>query len=500
MTTLPASGRFGGPVLLTARWVVGHRDGRHVIFDDGVVVFEGDRVVFVGHDYPGDVSERIDYGNAILAPGFIDLDALSDIDTTVLAFDNQPSWKTGRVWPKSYMERGPYEMYTQEELAFQKRYAFAQLIRNGVTTALPIASLFYREWGETDAEFSAAADAAHELGLRVYLGPAYRTGNSFVDENGRIDFHFDEARGLHNFAGSLAFAERIEALSSPLVRAMLAPDRIETCTAELLRRTADAGRDLDIPVRLHCCQSELEFNRIVSAYDATPLEWLDSLGILSERMLLPHGELVAGTRAVTRPGRDLDILRNAGATLVHCPIVSARHGGFMDSFSTFRDMGVRIGLGTDTWPSDFIQNMQVGIMVSRVIDNSIESVRSEHYFDAATLGGADALRRPDLGRLQPGAKADMIVIDMGHDRIGHVIDPIQTLMLAGSGRDIRTVIIDGRFVMVDGEIPGFDAKAEQARAQRQFDGLVARYPERTHGHPPVEKIFTSSYPRHRRDA
>lgn len=500
MTTFPPSGRFGGPVLLTARWVIGHRDGRHVIFDDGEVVFEGDRVVFVGHDYPGDVAERIDYGDAIVSPGFIDLDALSDLDTTILAFDNQPSWKKGRVWPKSYMDRGPYEMYSQAELAFQKRYAFAQLIRNGVTTALPIASLFYREWGETVAEFSAAADAAHELGLRVYLGPAYRAGNSYVDENGRIAFHFDEERGLRNFAESLAFAERIEGLGSSTVRAMLAPDRIETGTPELMRRTVAAGRDLDIPIRQHCCQSELEFDRITSAYGMTPLEWLDSIGALSDRMLLPHGELVAGTRNVGRAGRDLDILRNAGATLVHCPIVSARHAGFMDSFSKFRAMGVRIGLGTDTWPCDFIQNMQVGMLLSRVMDGSIDSVRSEHYYDAGTLGGADALKRPDLGRLEPSAKADIIVIDMGHDRIGHVIDPIQTLMLSSSGRDVRTTIIDGRFVMVDGIIPGFDAKAEQERAQRQFDGLVARYPERTYGHPPVEEIFSSSYPRYRRGA
>jgi cytosine/adenosine deaminase-related metal-dependent hydrolase len=236
--------------------------------------------------------------------------------------------------------------------------------------------------GETDAEFSAAADAAHDLGLRVYLGPAYRTGNSYVDENGKIAFHYDEERGFQSFAASLAFAERIEAQASPLVRAMLAPDRIETCTPELLRLTADAGRDLDIPIRQHCCQSELEFDRITSAYGMTPLEWLDSLGVLNERMLLPHGELVAGTRNIDRPGRDLDILKNAGATLVHCPIVSARHAGFMDSFSKFRDMGVRIGLGTDTWPSDFIQNMQVGILLSRVMDGSIDSVRSEHYFDA----------------------------------------------------------------------------------------------------------------------
>ena len=493
MTTIPASGRIDGPVLLTARWVVGHHAGHHVIHDHGEVVFQGDRILFVGRNYPGAVAARIDYGDAILSPGFIDLDALSDIDTTVLAYDNQPSWQKGRVWPRDYMDRA-YEMYSPEELAFQKRYAFAQLIRNGITTALPIASLFYREWGETDAEFTAAADAAHDLGLRVYLGPAYRSGNSYVDDQGRIAFHYDEARGLENFAQSLAFAERIEALASPLVRAMLAPDRIETCTPELVRRTVAAGRDLDIPIRQHCCQSELEFDRITAAYDMTPLEWLDSLGALDERMLLPHGELVAGTRNIARPGRDIEILKGAGATLVHCPIVSGRFGGMMDSFAKFRDMGVRIGLGTDTWPCDFIQNMQVGVMLSRVVEGSLERVRAEHYFDAATLGGADALRRPDLGRLQPGAKADMIVIDMGHDRIGPLIDPIQTLMIAGSGRDVTDVVIDGRFVMVDRRIPGFDAQAEQDRAQRQFDGLVARYPERTYGHPPVEEIFSSAYP------
>ena len=87
-------------------------------------------------------------------------------------------------------------MYSAEELAFQKRYAFAQLLRNGITTALPIASLFYREWGETADEFAAAADIAAELGLRVYLGPAYRSGNQVVDAAGTIGAYFDEARGL----------------------------------------------------------------------------------------------------------------------------------------------------------------------------------------------------------------------------------------------------------------------------------------------------------------
>jgi cytosine/adenosine deaminase-related metal-dependent hydrolase len=497
MQAAAPAGRVDGSVLLTARWVVGHRDGRHRLHEHGEVVFERDRIVFVGHGFTGEVAHRIDCGEALVGPGFIDLDALSDLDTTILGFDNQPAWRKGRVWPKSYMDRGPYEMYSPDELAFQKCYAFAQLIRNGITTALPIASLFYREWGETWGEFEAAAEIAAELGLRVYLGPAYRTGNTFVREDGRIDFFFDEERGLASFEEAVRFAKAIESRAGGLVRAMLAPDRVETCTPELLRRTAAAARELDIPVRLHCCQSRLEYEAVLKLRGMSPPEWLDSLGFLSERTLLPHGTYVSGSSRIARPGRDLEIIRDAGATIVHCPVVSARHGAVIESFRRYREMGLRIGLGTDTWPPDMVHNMQVGIMLARVVEGSAEAARSEHCYDAATLGGAAALDRPDLGRLAPGAKADIVVIDLGHDRIGQVIDPIQTLMVGGSGRDVRTVIIDGRFAMTDGVIPGFDAAGAHRRAQEQFDRLVLLYPERTFGHPPVEEIFSSSYSRER---
>ena len=117
---------------LTARWVIGHQDGAHVVHENGCVVIEGADIVHVGPaDWPGE-ARRIDYGQAILSPGFIDLDALSDLDTTILGLDNWPAWKKGRVWPESYVAAGPYEMYTPDELAFQKRFALAQLIRNGI--------------------------------------------------------------------------------------------------------------------------------------------------------------------------------------------------------------------------------------------------------------------------------------------------------------------------------------------------------------------------------
>ena len=483
-----------GTTLMTARWVVGHEDGRHVLFENGEVAFENGRITFVGHDFPGEAARRIDCGDAVLGPGFIDLDALSDLDTTVLGFDNQPAWKKGRVWPASYMRAGPRDMYTADELVWQKRYAFTRLIRNGITTALPIASLFYREWGETPEEFAAAADAAEELGLRVYLGPAYRTGNTFVTNDGEIDFHFDEARGLDGLKAAEAFCRDHEGRAGGLIRTMLAPDRIETCTEELLRRTAAASADLGVPVRLHCCQSVFEYESVLRMHGKSPPEWLSSLGFLSERSILPHLTVISGRNGITHDAPDLQILADSGASLAHCPLVMARGGLALDDFATYRDAGLTIGMGTDTHPPDMILNMQAGLLMGRLSAGRPQAVRSEDMYDAATLGGAKALGRSDLGRLESGACADITVIGLDDPAMGQVIDPIQTLMLNGSGRDVRTVVIDGRVVMRDGVIPGVDEAAMQAQAQAQFDGLVRQYPDRTHGHPPLSDIFSSSYP------
>ncbi len=172
----------------------------------------------------------------------------------------------------------------------------------------------------------------------------------------------------------------------------------------------------------------------------------------------------------------------------------ARNGAALEGFSALRQRGLRIGLGTDTWPPDMILNMQVGLMLGRVMARSVSQPSSAEMFDAATSFGADALGRPDLGRLAIGARADLIAIDFSRDDIGQVIDPIQTLMQSSSGRDVTDVIVDGRLVMEHRLIPGFDAPAAHARAQAQFDALIAKYPERTLFHPPLSEIFQPTYP------
>jgi cytosine/adenosine deaminase-related metal-dependent hydrolase len=474
-----------GRTALTADWVLGHGEGGHRLLRRGEVVIEGGRVLHVGGPFPGEVARRIDAGPALIAPGFVDLDALSDLDTTTLALDNGPGWAKGRVWPQSYVDGGPYEMYSPDELTFQKRFAFAQLLLHGITTAAPIASLFYREWGETTAEFDAAVEAAAELGLRVWLGPAYRSGGMVATAPGRLEPRFDEARGLAGLEAAAAFIRRHAGGRGGLIQGLLAPDRVETCTETLLRRTMALADDLDVPVRLHCAQGGMERRTVQALHGCTAPEWLARAGLLGPRLMAPH--------ATHATPADLDRYADHGVSVIHCPLVSARFGEALDSFQGLRARGITVAMGTDTAPPDMLLNLAVGQMAARMADPE-RPVSAADLFDAATLGGAAALGRADIGRLAPGACADLAVFDLADRWMAPAIDPIQTLVLGATGRVTRAVFVDGRLSMRDGQVAGLDLDAARARAQAQFDCLVARYPDRTWGHPPVAEIFPPSYP------
>ncbi len=486
LNSLQLGERPEGRTLLTASWVVGHKDGSHRLLKNGEVVFENGEIVFVGHEFPGEAARRIDFGNALVSPGLIDLDALSDLDTTILGIDHHPGWAKGRVWPRSYVEAGPYEMYSQEELAFQKRFAFGQLLLNGITTAAPIASLFYRAWGETVTEFEAAADAAGELGLRVYLSPAFRSGGMVLEEPGRMVPVFDEERGFQGLKDAIAFIEKQSGRHGDLVRGMLAPDRVETSTLGLIERTDAAARELGCKFRLHMAQGVMEVETVRKLHDSTAPIWLAKAGLLSERLIAPH--------ATNATEEDLALYAENGVSIVHCPLVSSRGGSTLSSFSSCRKRGINIAMGTDTAPADMLMNLLIGLITCRINDGVPDQIRCADLFDAATLGGAHALGRSDLGHLSPGARADIAVFDLDDIVMAPSIDPITTLVTGGSGKVTRAVFVDGRLSMRERQVAHIDMRRAREQAQAQFDRLIAKYPERSWANPPVSEIFPPSYP------
>jgi len=107
-------------------------------------------------------------------------------------------------------------------------------------------------------------------------------------------------------------------------------------------------------------------------------------------------------------------------------------------------------------------------------------------------GGLTVRRRP--GSLSAPIHTHFTVFDLSCAELGQVIDPIQTMMIAGSTHGFTHVAVNGEFRMIGKKVKGFDEVAGAARARHQFDRLVSRYPDRTRRHPPVEEIFSSSYP------
>jgi len=146
---------------------------------------------------------------------------------------------------------------------------------------------------------------------------------------------------------------------------------------------------------------------------------------------------------------------------------------------------------------DKVSHPAFGVGAIKKIEEKKVLGRKENYFSefyrAATLGGAKALGREDLGRLAPGAKADIIVIDLNGYHMGTIDDPLRTICLAGSGRDVKTSIINGKFVMRDRVIPGFDYEIAKEKAQRYYEKMKKSYYHRSCAHLPEEAFFSTSF-------
>ena len=479
---------------VTGRFVVGYADGDHVIYPEGEVVYEGDTIVFAGHGYPGPVDAVLDAGEALVSPGFIDLDALGDIDHAILDSWLDPGRVAGQRWSEEYFRSGRREVFPFEEEVFKRRYALVQLLLNGITTAMPIAAETYRAWAETYEELAATAEIAAELGLRMYLGPSYRGGVNVTRMDGTPDVLWDEALGEEGLRQAVRFVRDYDGRYGGLIRGALLPARIETNTPEVLRRTRAHSDELGCPLRLHAAQGQLEVRFLREWYGKRPLQLLDELGVLGPRTLIPHATTLGDHGEGADPYGDLALLRDSGTTVVHCPLISARHGGALDSFARYRRLGINLALGTDTFPPDMIRVMDYGSNIGKLMARDQAASSAADLFRAATLAGARALGREDLGRLAPGARADITIIDLGALHTGPVDDPIRTLLYNTSGASVRTVIINGRTVMADRRIPGVDADDLRERAQRYFARYKAAYTERDYLRRPVEELFPASFP------
>src|SRR5205823_2363135 len=204
-----------------------------------------------------------------------------------------------------------------------------------------------------------------------------------------------------------------------------------------------------------------------------PVELMDSVGLLGPDLTIGHGNLIADNALLNYSGgRELPLMGLHGVTVSHCPVNIARRARYLDSWQTYRAAGVNLALGSDTYPRDLIMQMRIASYFGKVMSHNLFAASAAEVFEAATLGGARALGRDDLGRLAPGAKADIVVIDLATRdalRFGPVRDPIKALVECGIGDDVTTVIVDGGVRMRDRVIPGIDIAMHVSQPQHAAD-------------------------------
>jgi cytosine/adenosine deaminase-related metal-dependent hydrolase len=333
-----------------------------------------------------------------------------------------------------------------------------------------------------------------DLGVRAYLGPGFRSAEYRFDAD-RIRWEWNEVNGEAGLAGSMDYVKQYDGAYNGRIRAMIYPGQMDTCTLDLLRAARKAADELDVPIQLHAAMNQREFHRILEQYGKTPIALLHSIGFLKPRTGLGHCVFHNRHSWCHYPyGDDLQMLADGGVTVVHAPFKYAKMGITFESFARYRNAGINISIGTDTYPQDIIHEMRWAAMMSRMADESFTVGKPRDVFDAATLGGAVHLGRDDLGRLAVGAKADIIVIDLLQMHYGAVRDPIASLVECGSGSDVQTIFVDGELLLDHGKAVRFDEAALLRDVQLEGERMWTSVPEWHWTGKSIDEIVPFSYP------
>jgi cytosine/adenosine deaminase-related metal-dependent hydrolase len=451
--------------LYRAGCIVAFQDGEHRILRDGCLVVEDDRILHVGTTYDGPVDREVELPDRIVTPGFINTHAHLDespIDKSVQEdVGNRQFWLTGLI------EILPTEMSGLDDEGARAciDYSLVELVRTGTTTVVQMGG--YEEY---------AADAIEASGLRGYVAPMYRSGRWFTPDGRRVDYEWAPDDGRAGFDAAVRYVERLRGRADDRVRGLLAPAQVDTCSEALLRDSRAAADDLDVPLSLHASQGVWEFNEMTRRHGRTPVEWLADLGFLGPRTILGHAVFISGNSWVNFAGDDLGLLAESGTSVSYNAWCFIRRGLIMESFPEYVAAGVTMTLGTDTAPQSMIESLRWTAIAGKVAARRTDVSTARDVFDAATVNAAAALGRPDLGRIAPGAKADLLFWRADGFTMTPVRDPIRNLVYYAQPSDLADVVVDGRTLVEDGQVLGADVPALVRGVQRAGERMWSRWP------------------------
>ncbi|KAA2244060.1 amidohydrolase family protein [Salinarimonas soli] len=446
------------------------------------LAFSGDRITHVGKGFDGKADAEIDAGGLMLLPGFVNVHSHPG---------HEPGWKgmleelgSPRLGQSSLYEFMPVFQVGPEYAHHARRVAVAELLKSGVTTICDLA--YPRPGWVEDYE---------ETGIRAVLWAMFRSGPWGTKNGHSVEYDLDFARGDAALRQAAELTAEISRHPSGRFTGLIGPAQIDTVNEAQILDALAIARDRGEPIQIHAAQSIVEFQEIVRRTGYTPVEWLDRIGALGPDTVIGHCIFLNDHPWIHFPqANDFERLRDSGAQMAHCPVVFARRGIALNTLGRYMDAGIRCGIGTDSFPHNMLDELRMACYAGRVVAGSYTASSTHHAFTAATVGGANIIRRPDLGRLAVGAKADITVVDMTNPYMQPDYDPLRSLVYSANDRAVRDVYVDGRQVVRRGELVTFSIEENIAMLRRGQAEVIAGAPGRDWAGRSLDQLSPRVYP------
>jgi 5-methylthioadenosine/S-adenosylhomocysteine deaminase len=439
--------------VLETGWVLTFDGERSVLRRDVSIVIEGGAIVELRPGRLRGRQPRVDASRLLVVPGWISGHThVAGGTVTRGLFEGQRSYAR------------PLELVEQlddESLDAITALNLAELLRSGCTTQVEM-SLSLRQ-------AQSYVRVARRWGVRGYpAGMVPGIARLFPIWQRRDDtvLRASVPGTLGEIEDNLAWARSVDGAEGGLIRPMIAPHAADTHTPETVRAVLAAARELGHGIHMHLCQGRAETDAVQRAWGQRPVAWLEQLGLLDERVFGAH--LSAPDLA-----NDPSILRRHRFTYVTCPSAGGA-SGFTQPWPEMLAAGLNTSIGVDTHSNDYVENLKLAVLKGEArwsLARAASPVPLQRptmamAIEAATLGAARGLGRDDLGRIAPGARADLCAIDVSGLLVGSGALPPEPLtnLLYANGLAVRHVMTDGRWQLFDGELVVDDATGLSARA------------------------------------
>ena len=423
-----------------AAWIIGWdaEAGEHRYIRNGDVAWVDRTLIQVGGRFEGEAGVEIDGRSRLVMPGLIDIHCHPTQTPIYKGFVDE--YGDPRLFFNGRQDFRQSFIQDEDALRASARYGLAEMAAAGITTIVDLSHV-YPGW----------FDILEESGLRVCVAPMYRSARWWATTGQETLYDWADDLGEAAFAQARDLMDAAERHPSGLLMAMVAPAQIDTCTPDLLKQSIELADKTGRPLFTHGAQSYPEFNQITRRHNLTPVEYMDSLGFLGPRTVIGHAVFTDEHPWLLWTRRtDLGLLVQSGTTVAHCPTVFVRDGTLLHHIGAYMDAGVNVAIGTDTHPQNMLEEIRAAELLARAAAGPRHTSNTARLFHAATVGAAKLLGRDDIGRLAPGAKADLVTFDLDHPQMHPMRDPLRTIIHQAAERAIDAVFVDGRRIVSGG--------------------------------------------------